>query len=155
MDMPQWLGGFGVRASGTWTESEVEIPANATGLATVRTQTLPGTSDETYNLQLTYEKYDLSVRLAYQFRTAWVQGYGNYTTVAGQIVPSGNGDIYWGDDEEIDLSVRYQLNDNLEWFFDGINLGNDPAIRFGDSERYPIEYEMFGERYLMGLRFNF
>jgi len=155
MDMPQWLGGFGVRASGTWTESEVEIPANATGLATVRTQTLPGTSDETYNLQLTYEKYDLSVRLAYQFRTAWVQGYGNYTTVAGRIVPSGNGDIYWGDDEEIDLSVRYQLNDNLEWFFDGINLGNDPAIRFADSERYPIETEQFGERYLMGLRFNF
>lgn len=151
---PDWLGGFGIRASGTWTDSEVNIPAGATG-AVARVQTLPGTSDETYNLQLTYEKYNLSVRLAYQFRTAWVQGYGNYTTVAGQLVPNGNGDIYWDDDGELDLSVRYQVNDNLEWFFDAVNLSNSPAIRFADSNRYPIEYEQFGERYITGLRFNF
>jgi TonB-dependent receptor len=151
---PDWLGGFGIRASGTWTDSEVNIPAGATGPA-ARIQALPGTSDETYNLQLTYEKYDLSVRLAYQFRTAWVQGYGNYTTVAGQLVPNGNGDIYWDDDGELDLSIRYQVNDNLEWFFDAVNLSNSPAIRFADSNRYPIEYEQFGERYITGVRFNF
>jgi hypothetical protein len=36
-----------------------------------------------------------------------------------------------------------------------VNLSDSPALRFADSNRYPIEYETFGERYITGLRFNF
>jgi TonB-dependent receptor len=155
-NLPDWLGGFGLRASATWTDSEVTIPsANAT--SPERTIQLPGTSDEVYNLQLTYEKYDLSVRLAYQFRTAWRQSVGDYALVGttGILQPVSNGDIFWDDDEEIDLSVRYQVNDNLEWFFDAANIGDAKATRYGDSKLYPIEIERFGPRYTIGLRYNY
>lgn len=154
-----WLGGFGLRASGTWVDSEVSIPAvrNAAGVITnpARTQRLLGTSDFTGNVQLTYEKYNLSARLAYQYRTDWGQGYGTYVTVAGQTVPSGNGDTFWDNDDELDLSVRYAFTDNFEVYFDGVNLLDGKARRFVDSSLFPIELEGFGQRYLIGLRFNY
>lgn len=159
MQLPDWLGGFGVRASATFVDSEVNVPAvtNAAGVIqnAARVVSLPGSSDENYNLQLTYEKYGFSARLAYQFRTAWRQSLGSYVAVAGQEVPNGNGDIYWDDDGELDLSVRYQVNDNIEWFFDAANLTDEQAIRFADSKNYPIEIESFGERYMMGLRVKY
>lgn len=135
--LPDWLGGFGLRASATFTDSEVD--------ANGRKVQLPGTSDSVYNLQASYEKYDLSVRLAYQYRTEWIQSLGADATR----------DTYWDADEEIDLSVRYSVNDNLEWFFDGSNLGNQQSIRYVGSPIYPIERELFGQRYMTGIRLNF
>jgi TonB-dependent receptor len=135
--LPDWLGGFGMRASATWIDSELDLNG--------RDVKLPGTSDGVYNLQAIYEKYNLSVRLAYQYRTAWIQSLGG----------NAAGDVYWNDDEEIDLSIRYKLNDSLEWFFDGSNLGNQAAIRYIGNKNYPIERERFGERFMMGVRFNY
>jgi TonB-dependent receptor len=151
--LPDWLGGFGVRASATLTTSEVGVPERGTNPA--RRIELPGTSDGVYNLQLTYEKYDLSVRLAYQYRDAWRQSVGTYTTVNGVIVPSGNGDVFWDDDDELDLSVRYRLTENFEMYFDGVNLLDGAGRRYADNGGSPIEYETFGRRYIAGVRFNF
>lgn len=156
-----WLGGFGVKASATLADSEVTIPAYNVGtkaspiIVPARKADLPGTSEGVYNLQMIYEKYGLTVRLAYQYRTTWIQEIGGYTMVGGVAVPSDNGDIYWDDDEEVDLSVRYQINKNLEWFFDGSNLRNQGARRYGTVSTNPIEFERFGPRYVAGVRFNF
>lgn len=75
--------------------------------------------------------------------------------VNGQTVPVDNGDIFWDADEEIDLSVRYQINENVEAFFDGANLGNQGSRRYGGTDAYPIEFEKFGRRYIGGVRFKF
>ena len=151
--LPDWLGGFGVNLSGTWTKSEVSLPA-VNGVPE-RKINLLGTSDAVYNLQATYEKYGLSIRLAYQFRTAWGESIGAYRVINGGVYPVDDGDIFWDDDEEIDLSVRYQVNKNWELFFDGVNLGDMGARRYGDQSRYPIEFETFGPPYIGGFRFNF
>ncbi|MDC7683842.1 TonB-dependent receptor [Asticcacaulis sp. BYS171W] len=150
---PEWLGGFGVKASATLSDSEVTVPS--VGGVPARKVSLPGTSDGVYNLQMIYEKYGLTVRLAYQYRTTWIQDIGTYTLVGGAVVPTDNGDVYWDDDEEVDLSVRYQVSKNLEWFIDGSNLRNQGARRYGSVSTNPIEFEKFGQRYVTGLRFNF
>jgi TonB-dependent receptor len=152
-NFPAWVEGFGLRASATFTESEVNIPASSSTPA--RKTTLSGTSDGVYNLQAIYEKYGLTVRLAYQYRTPWLQDIGGYRTAGGLNVPDGNGDIYWAADEEVDLSMRYQLNKRVEIFFDGVNLTNDGSARYADTAAYPIEYERFGKRMIAGVRFNF
>jgi TonB-dependent receptor len=139
--LPDWLGGFGTRLSATFVSSEVDA-----GGRDVR---LPGTSGQIYNAQLTFEKYDFSVRLAYQWRNEWIQGLGT----SGR--DGATGDTYWDDDEEIDLSVRYKFNDNLEFYFDAANMGNQRAHRYRGQQFYSIETERFGERYLAGLRFNY
>jgi TonB-dependent receptor len=150
---PEWLGGFGLKVSATFVDSEANIPAS--GTVPARKVGLPGASDSVYNLQATYEKYGLTVRLAYQYRTPWVQDVGTYQVVGGVLVPTDNGDIYWDSDEEVDLSVRYQVNKRLEWFFDGSNLTNDASRRYAATKDKPIEYERFGPRYVSGVRFNF
>jgi TonB-dependent receptor len=153
--LPTWTEGFGANASLTLTQSKTDIPQSDTTPA--RSTVLSGASDTIFNIQAIYEKYGLTVRLAYQYRTPWLQSVGSYTraTATGNVIPSGNGDIYWDADEEMDLSVRYQVNPRLEVFLDGVNLTNQGAARFGDSDLYPIEFEKFGRRYIMGARFNF
>jgi len=153
LGLPDWLGGFGFQGNVTMNDSEVTVPA--VGGVPERKIPLPGASDLVYNLSVYYEKYGLSARLAYQFRTEWGQSVGDYQVLNGAVVPVTNGDIYWDDDEELDLSVRYTFNENLEWFFDAANLTNDAGRRYGADPSHPIEHETFGRRYMMGVRFNF
>lgn len=153
LNLPTWMEGFGTRISGTFTKSEVSLPS--IGGVPERKISVLGTSDEVYNIQAIYEKYGLTVRLAYQYRTPWGQSVGAYRVTNGGVYANGNGDIFWDSDEELDLSARYQVNDNLEVFFDGINLTNQGSRRYGDQSRYTIEYEKFGQRYMAGIRFNF
>jgi TonB-dependent receptor len=152
-DGPEWMEGFGVNLTGTFTDSKVELPA--LGGVPARNIKLLGTSDAVYNLQATYEKYGLTVRLAYQYRTDWGQFIGAYRLINGAVLPVDNGDVFWDGDEELDLSVRYQVNQNVEVYFDGVNLTNQGARRYGDSTAFPIEFEKFGARYIGGVRFNF
>ena len=153
MNMPEWMEGFGVNMSATFSDSEVDLaPVNG---VPKRSISVPGTSDEVYNVQATYEKYGVTVRLAYQYRTAWGQSIGDYRVVNGVVYPSGNGDIFWDADDELDLSVRYQVNEAFEVFFDAVNLTDTEARRYADQSQFPIEVERFGPRYIGGLRFNF
>jgi TonB-dependent receptor len=154
--LPDFLGGFGFGANATFTESEVNIPAGVNAaVVPARKISLPGTSDYLYNLSLIYEKYGLSARLTYQFRTTWLQSVGAYSVTNGKLVPTTNGDTFWDDDGEMDLSIRYEVNKNLEYFFDAVNLSNEQAIRYGDTRAFPVEGETFGPRYIMGVRLNF
>jgi TonB-dependent receptor len=154
MDAPAWLGGFGVRLSLTASQSDINIPASGS-TSPARKAGLPGASDLVYNAALVYEKYDWSLRVAYQYRTKWLQDVGAYTTVNNVVVPDGNGDIYWNDSEGLNFSARYQLNETFELTFDAVNLLDSPGRRFADSEANPIEYETFGARYLVGVKFKY
>lgn len=153
MNLPEWMEGFGLNFSGTWTNSEVNLPA-VNGVPE-RTISVLGTSDEVYNLQGTYEKYGLTMRLAYQYRTPWGQSVGTYRVINGAVYPVDIGDVFWDTDEELDFSVRYQVNARVEVFLDAVNLTDMGARRYGDQSRYPIEFEKFGPRYIGGVRFNF
>ncbi len=162
---PDWMGGLGIRATATWTDSEVEVPeARAlvgTGIVTTfpaRKTRLPGASDFLYNVSLVYEKYGVSARVAYQFRQAWQNGIGTYLNVNGAAVPNGNGDNFWDDDAELDISVRYQVNKNFEITFDAVNVLDGAGIRFADpafAGNTRLEWEKFGPRYLLGARFSY
>ncbi len=153
MSLPEWMEGFGMNVSATFTDSEVNLAA-VNGVPK-RSISVLGTSDEVYNVQATYEKYGLTVRLAYQYRTPWGQSIGEYRMVNGAMVPTSNGDIFWDTDDELDLSVRYQVSETFEIFADAVNLTDRGARRYGDDSAYPIEFEKFGPRYIGGLRFNF
>ena len=151
--IPDWIKGFGVQANLTLNDSEVTVPA-VTGVPS-RKVPLVGSSDVAYNISLIYERYGFSARLAYQWRSKWMQSIGDYQTLNGKVVPVTNGDVYWNDDEELDLSLRYRVSDRLEWSFDVANITNDPGRRFADTEANPIEWERFGRRWIMGISYTF
>lgn len=159
LGLPDFLGGFGISANVTYNNSEVIKPA--IGAVPARKLRLPGTSDWVYNLSGYYEKYGLSLRLSYQKRSAWLDGFADDLTDAG--------DTYWAADDELDFSARYAINKNLEIYFDATNLLNQAGRRFSEpgnlltatgtptpfTGTYTIELEQFGRRFVGGFRFNF
>lgn len=165
LGLPDWMGGFGFTANATYNDSEVTKPAilNAAGVITSpeRRVPLPGTSQVVYNVGAYYEKYGLSLRLQYQNRTTWADGFADDLSDAG--------DTYWADDDELDFSARYEVFDGFEVYFDASNLLNNPGRRYSDPSnllnasgiptvrngQYTIEYERFGRRYNGGIRFTF
>ena len=103
----------------------------------------------------------MSLRLQYQNRTNWADGFADNLDSAG--------DTYWANDDELDFSARYEISKGIEVYFDAANLLNNPGRRFSDpsniltaqgvptpfSSQYTIEWERFGRRYSGGIRVNF
>ena len=165
LGLPDWMGGFGITANATYNDSEVTKPAilDAAGvtISPERKVPLPGTSEVVYNVGAYYEKYGLSLRLQYQNRTAWADGFADNLDSAG--------DTYWAEDDELDFSARYEISNGIEIYFDAANLLNNPGRRYSDpsnilnaqgvstpfTNRYTIEWERFGRRYSGGIRVNF
>ena len=165
LGLPDWMGGFGITANATYNDSEVTKPAilNAAGvvISPERKVPLPGTSEVVYNVGAYYEKYGLSLRLQYQNRTTWADGFADNLDSAG--------DTYWADDDELDFSARYEISKGFEVYFDAANLLNNPGRRYSDPSnllnasgipavrngQYTIEWERFGRRYSGGIRVNF
>lgn len=172
LGLPDWMGGFGITANATYNDSKVTKPevlsVTGSGAAQVitvaipeREVVLPGTSQVSYNVGAYYEKYGLSLRLQYQNRTTWADGFADTNSDAG--------DTYWAEDDELDFSARYEIFDGFEVYFDASNLLNNPGRRYSDPSnilrasgvpavrngQYTIEYERFGRRYTGGVRFTF
>lgn len=165
LGLPDWMGGFGITANATYNDSEVTKPAilDAAGaiISPERKVPLPGTSEVVYNVGAYYEKYGLSLRLQYQNRTAWADGFADNLDSAG--------DTYWAEDDELDFSARYEISNGIEIYFDAANLLNNPGRRYSDPSNilnaqgvstpftsgYTIEWERFGRRYSGGIRVNF
>ncbi|MBU2135755.1 MAG: TonB-dependent receptor, partial [Alphaproteobacteria bacterium] len=139
--LPGWMSGFGFQGSLALTKGEFETP-------TGDTVEFPGTSDRITGATLFYEKYGLSSRLSWQHRTDWLD----------EVFPSGssaNSNLYWGDSQRLDLSVRYQVNDTYSLFLDANNLTNEEGLRYRGREDRPYEIEGFGRKYLVGVRASF
>jgi TonB-dependent receptor len=157
--LPDWMGGFGFRATATLNDSEVTKPA--IGTVPARKLRLPGTSDEVYNFSVYYEKYDVSLQLSYQKRSLWLDSFADDL--------ADGGDTFWAADDELDFSARYSVNKNFEIYFDATNLLNNPGRRFSEpgnlltatgipssfSSVQTIEWERFGPRYAAGVRVVF
>lgn len=139
LGMADWLGGFGINLNVTANESQATTPAGTRVI-------LPNTSDVVSNFALYYEKYGLSARVNWRYRTAWLDAYG--PEIDG-------GSVYWAADDEVDASIRYAVTDNLEVYVDGSNLSNTPGRRYSRENEYTIEWERFGRRFDAGIRFTF
>jgi TonB-dependent receptor len=165
LGLPDWTGGFGITANATWNDAKVTKPALLDNLGVQlvpsRRVPLPGTSEAIFNIGTYYEKYGLSLRLQYQKRTTWADGFADNLADAG--------DTYWAADDELDFSARYELFKGFEVYFDASNLLNNPGRRYSDPSnllnalgipaqrngQYTIEWERFGSRYTGGIRFTF
>ena len=139
LGLPDFLGGFGVTANVNYNKSRATTPDG-------ERVPLPGTSKWVVNVGGYYEKYGLSMRLQYQYRTAWLNSLG---------AVADGGLQYWAADGELDFSARYALNKSFEVYFDAANLLNGPGRRYVRDSQYTIEWERFGRRFTGGLRFSY
>jgi TonB-dependent receptor len=134
--LPAPLDGFGFQGNLTLIGGDFDTPTEK-GLP------FQGASDTIANASIFYEKHGLSARISYQWRSDWNDTLGGL----------GAGESRKGY-ENLDVSLRYALNDNFTLFADLANLTNEKYIAYTGSAAYPTEVEQIGRRYLFGIRFG-
>ncbi|MCD9029425.1 TonB-dependent receptor [Luteimonas sp. BDR2-5] len=138
--LPGALDGLGVYANYTYAKSEAELPF---GLGKTE---LPGTSRTNYNLALTYEKYGLNARLAYNYRSKFIQSFD---------VSNPALNVYWDERASLDFSASMKLGDGWSVFGEVNNIQDTRQIRFQGQRNRVLEMESFGRSWLAGVRYQF
>lgn len=136
--LPDWMAGFGFQANATFNDSTATAPDG-------HKSKLPGASDFLSNLSVYYERYGISARVNWQYRTKWLDSLGDPDI----------GDEYWAPSSQLSLSLRYTLNKHLQLYVDADNLTNEPGVIFAGSRDRQIQHEVYGTHYLAGVRLNF
>jgi TonB-dependent receptor len=136
--LPGWMDGFGAQVNLALVDGEFEAADGSK-------QDFKGTSKQVFNASLYYEKHGLSARLAYQWRDKWLD----------DVSLDGGANTYWDATEQLDLSVRYAVNESLSLFFDANNLTDEQGLRYQGDKSRPLEVEGFGRRYMAGARLRF
>jgi TonB-dependent receptor len=142
--LPGALRGFGAQANFTYIDGEQIVPA-AANFAGGR-QTLPGVSKYSFNVIGLYERGPASVRLAYNYRSANLDGFG---------APGVFTTVYSGAVGRLDLSASYNVNDNITLTVDATNLLQTPYHSYVKDPRYPRDIRWEASLFSAGVRFRF
>lgn len=140
--LPGALSGLGVQANLTLLDGEFDGLNPASGLA--ETYAFQGLSDTVANASLFYEYAGISARVAYQWRSEYLDTLGGL----------GAGEFRDGY-ENLDITLRYAVTDNITLFADLANLTDEIYLAYEGTPDTPTEVEQVGARYLFGLRFAF
>lgn len=135
--LPGALDGFGFQGNLALLGGEFDTP-------TFENIAFQGLSDTVINASLYYEKYGLSARVSYQWRSDWLDTLGGF----------GSGEYRKGY-ENLDVSLRYAVTDQLTLFADASNLTDAIYLAYEGDESRPTEVEQIGRRFLFGIRFAF
>ena len=108
--LPGWLGGFGMEANYTYLKGHLVDGGKEVPFA--------GLSKNSYNIVGLYERGPLSARLAYNWRSKFVDTF-NYRTLAAPVGPL---DLVVDPIKTADASISYRVTDNLGFTLDVENL---------------------------------
>lgn len=125
--LPGWLSGFGLQLNYTLIDSSAQTPdlrLDNTG-NTFREADVTNVSDDAYNIIAIYEKYGLSARLAYNWRSDYIESYNQ----SGGQPPA----VVVKDAAQMDFSLGYDVNDRMTVTFDATNLLDRPVINYFGS----------------------
>ncbi|MCX2795427.1 TonB-dependent receptor [Microbulbifer thermotolerans] len=135
--------GFGLQANYTVVRGDVGFDVLSD--PGVSQFALPGLSD-TANLVAIYENYGFQARLAYN----WRDSYLNEVNKGNSRNP-----IFVEAYSQVDLNVSYEVNENLDIFFEGLNLTEENVRYYGRSDGQLWYLEDLGARYQLGARYTF
>ena len=127
----------------TLLDGEFDAPD---GMGGVEKLTFPGLSDTIVNASVFYEKYGISARVSYQWRSEYLD------TIGGLGIGDGE---FRGAYENLDVTLRYAINENFTVFADLANLTDEIYTAYDGSPEYPVEVEQIGSRYMFGIRFDY
>lgn len=135
--------GFGVGVNATFVGGDVDVDNYFIG----RQKVLEGLSDSA-NLQMFYEKDGLSVKVTGAWRDEYLVGLGLPDT------GSDSAPLYAEEFLQWDLSVNYEVTDNMTVFFDGVNLTNETERKYSRFENQFVSAAQYGPRYVLGFRYT-
>lgn len=153
--LPGLWSNFGGIANLTLVDSDVDYTVQ--GAATdplgtfprlvnrTETERLFNLSRRAFNATLYYETDKFSARASAAYRS----GFLDATSGTGNVFEGYNSSI------NVDASMRYRLNKNLEFSLEGVNLTDEYRDRFTDLEAdRNYEYNHFGRTIMFGVRYK-
>ncbi|WP_306393012.1 TonB-dependent receptor [Telluria beijingensis] len=144
--LPGWGKNFGTLLNYTKVSSKIEYLVSPTGGATI-TDDLLNLSPKSWNATFFYDDGKFSARISGAKRSGFV------TRVPGQ----NNNDVEGKNETfNVDLSLSYKVNENLEFTLEGVNLTNEENDQFISRQRDSVVVNnVTGREYLFGLRYKF
>jgi TonB-dependent receptor len=130
-------GGFGLFANYSYADSTAYYPDRE---ATV----LPGQSEHTGNIAITYEKYGISTRLSYNFNGK------NILEVGGD----ADEDVWVDDHAQLDFLFRVQVSRQFSIVLEAINITDEPYTTYEGAADRIIQQEYYGWWATLGVRFD-
>jgi len=159
--LPEWAKGFGVQANGTYVDAKGDLSSTLGTSPNVagEQQRFNGVSKWTYNLVGLYERPFFSARLAYNYRSNFVQYYSlesldvdaNGVQRTGGVIEQGRG--------QLDFSTTVTPVPNITLAFDIVNVLGNPIRRnraFNDAgDTFSRQIFYLERSYSLGVRFRF
>ena len=139
--LPGFLGGFGVSANYSHVWGHAKAPTLRAGNIPLGFQ-----SNDIGNVAVFYEKYGLAARLAFNYRSAYLDTFGGASAAADQYTDA-NG--------QLDLHLSYQIVPEVTVFADAINLTNAPWRRYIGNKASLVEREQYGKQMRAGVQVHF
>jgi TonB-dependent receptor len=138
--LPGFLSGFGVGGNLTF------VGGHGSGLLG-RSGDFPlfFQSKTIGSAQLTYEKYGFTGRLAYSYRSKYLDLLGSDAAT----------DEYTDNNGQLDARIGYDFNDNFGIYAEAVNLNDAPWRRFKGSSSFLFEREHYGPSYRVGALIKF
>ncbi|MDC8747636.1 TonB-dependent receptor [Xanthomonas campestris] len=147
------LEGFGIQASATFNDSDVQIrdPESASSVGDGAIS-LPGLSKRVYNLTAYYEHKGFEARVSQRRRSDFIGEIGNF---------NGNRTLRYVVGENItDAQISYNFADTsslagLTLLLQASNLSNSPYRTYAETKDRPLEYIEWGRTFVLGLNYKF
>jgi TonB-dependent receptor len=130
-------GGFGLYLNYTWVDSEANYPDRDPTI-------LPGQSEHTGNIAISYEKYGISTRLS------WNYNGKNLDEVGGD----PEEDIWVDDHAQLDFLFRWQVARKWSIVTEVINITDEPYTVFEGTPDRIRQQELYGWWATFGVRFD-
>ncbi|MES2444129.1 MAG: TonB-dependent receptor [Pseudomonadota bacterium] len=151
--IPEWMKGFGLQANGTYIDAKGDLAPFLAASLNNQQQRFPGVSKWAGNLIALYEKPFFSARLAYNYRSEFVNYYSlePLDPTTHPVVEKARG--------QLDFATSITPVPNVTVAFDIVNVLGNPLQRSrqyntaGDSYTRQVIY--LERTYSLGVRFRF
>jgi iron complex outermembrane recepter protein len=140
-ELPGPLAGLGMQANYTYVDSQA--PSAIAG----QTVPLEGLSKNSYNLVGMYERYGVSTRLAYNYRSSYVVSTSSSGVQGVPIVAASLGTL--------DFSVAYNITEHLSVIADGVNILNANTEQYYGNPHNQMNYLPLNSRYGLQVKYVF
>jgi TonB-dependent receptor len=138
--LPAPFDGLGTSFNVTAQDSSTDgAPGRADKVALIYTSDLTGTAE------LTYEKANWSARVAYTYRSEYLDTLGE----------SKDTDIYTAANGKVDLKIGYAVTPNWQLYVEGKNLTEADWQRYLGNKSQLVENEAYGRTWRVGVSAKF
>ena len=144
--LPSPFDGFIVQGNYTFTDAQGTIFTDG-DIGDPRKISLPATSRHTGNFSLGYDKGPIDIRLSGTYRDRYLD------EVAGE----AELDRYVDDHFQLDLSAKFRATDNLQIFYEWVNINNAKYFAYNEmgGRQNLYQYEEYSWTMKAGVRVTF